>query len=106
MSDHRDVALAGEIDLAAAESTSALLDEEVARAIADGHGLRVDLREVTFVDSSGLACLARASVALAAAGQAMQLVHVPPFTRRLLEVAGLQPLADPPEAELGGDASS
>jgi anti-anti-sigma factor len=72
----------GELDLAAASAMRGRV-ESVA-----GTGLVIDLRDVTFVDSSALRELLHARQTVVAAGARIVLAGVPPAVRRLLELTG------------------
>ena len=89
------VRLEGEIDLAVREDVEKILDDGVARALAAGEPLHVDLSEVTFFDSTGLACVVQSLSALTAGGSTLRLVEVPAPVLRTLEVVGLDHLARP-----------
>lgn len=80
------LALKGELDLADAPS----LEREIL-ALPWSHltELIVDLAEVTFVDSTGLHVLIRASQRAAAAGVRFSVVHVPEQPRKLFTLVGL-----------------
>jgi anti-sigma B factor antagonist len=89
MSEERDtavVALEGEIDLAAAPEAERRIAEAEARKPAL---LVVDLREVTFMDSSGLRVLLTAHRRAEQAGRGFALVKGGQAVGRLLEVTGL-----------------
>jgi anti-sigma B factor antagonist len=82
----RLVSLAGEIDLHAAPR----LDEELYQAIADGsRRIVVDLTAATFVDSSVLGLLLRASGRLRETGGELVVVCDRGAIRRIFEVSGL-----------------
>ena len=74
------ISLEGELDYAA----SASLRNHVQST--SGHGLVLDLRLVTFVDSSALRELLRARVDLEARGDRLVLAAVAPSVRRLFEL--------------------
>jgi anti-anti-sigma factor len=80
------LALEGEFDLAAAEALREHLD--AAQAAAD-RGVVCDLSAVTFVDSSGLRELLRASTAFREEGKAFALAAPQPPVIRLLELTGV-----------------
>jgi anti-sigma B factor antagonist len=87
------VALRGEIDVAEAPA----VERRLAEALAAGRDLVVDLREVTFIDSSGLAVLVRAAQAAARAGRDLRLLRPRPLVMRTFDIAGLTdrlPFAD------------
>ena len=78
----------GELDLSDAPELGRLLDAERAA----GHDLVVDLREMTFIDSSGLAVLVWAAQSAAASGRGLRLVAPPPPVMRTFYVTGLHEL--------------
>ena len=75
----------GEIDISSAPT----LDEVLRTAMATGGDVAVDLRTVTFMDSSGLRSLLQARRGLEEAGQAFAVVCGPGPVRRVLDVAGV-----------------
>lgn len=101
MSAPEPVVLEGDIDLAVRGDLQARLEAAVAQAVAAGADVRVDMGAVTFIDSTGLSCLAVAATTLATHDRALQLCNVPPTPRRLLELAGLDPMVVP-TSEPGG----
>jgi anti-sigma B factor antagonist len=76
----------GEFDLAAAAALREQL--EAARAVAD-RGVVCDFSAVTFVDSSGLRELLRASTAFREEGKAFALAAPQPSVIRLFELTGV-----------------
>lgn len=80
------VALEGEIDLSAAPEAERLIAEAEARGPAQ---LVVDLRAVTFMDSSGLRVLLTAHRRAEENGRTFALVRGGESVDRLLEVTGL-----------------
>ena len=91
------VTIAGELDLA----SSPALDEELQRLASDGGGrVVIDLRELDFMDSTGLSTLVRAHGRLEQAGRPLGVVRGTPQVQRLLELTGVADrleLADAPE---------
>lgn len=87
------VRLVGEIDLAVQAEVLALLEPAACRAAHAGEDLVVDLADVTFLDSTGLACLVRTRKQL---GDGVSLVLTGPTepVRRVLEISGLAELCD------------
>lgn len=80
------LAVSGELDLAAAAS----LEEELDRALASGAPLIViDLKELDFVDSTGLSVLVRAHQRAQEAGLDLGLVNPGAQVERLLSLTGL-----------------
>lgn len=74
------IRLEGELDLAASDSLRRHVDSTAGRALV------LDLRLVTFVDSSALRELLRAQVDLASRGDRLVLAAMAPALRRLLEL--------------------
>jgi anti-anti-sigma factor len=84
--DDATLLVKGEIDL----GTAPLLQAELSRlADAGRRRVRVDLRDVTFMDSQGLNVLARAHRRLVAEGAALTLVAPSEPVRRVLEITGV-----------------
>lgn len=78
-----EVALVGELDMRSAP----VLEEDLARCIGDGvAGVVIDLRELTFLDCSGLHTLVDAKRRATASGQRLVLVGATESTRRLFEL--------------------
>jgi anti-anti-sigma factor len=83
------VILKGEIDL----GTAPLLDAEVARLAGDGRRcIRVDLRDVSFMDSHGIKVLAGAHKRLSTVGGTLSLVAPTQPVRRVLELTAVDRL--------------
>ncbi|HEV2638532.1 MAG TPA: STAS domain-containing protein [Actinocrinis sp.] len=78
--------VAGDLDL-----HTVPLVREALRELALGPGRRLflDLRGLTFCDSSGIACLIEASNQAASAGSGIALVAVPAPVQRILRMVGL-----------------
>lgn len=85
--EHVVLHLAGELDLHGVEQ----LAEAVRGALDHGpvDALDVDLRELGFIDSSGLGGVLAARAAVTATGAAFHLVGVSPTVARVMEIAGL-----------------
>lgn len=78
--------VSGELDLAAAAS----LEEELERALSSGSQLIViDLKDLDFIDSTGLSVLVRAHQQAQEAGLEMGLVNPGAQVERLLSLTGL-----------------
>jgi anti-sigma B factor antagonist len=76
----------GEIDFATAPELEAALED----ALDPGRTrLIVDLRRVTFMDSTGLVLLLRHNRTAAAAGQRLIVIKGPPHVQRVFEITGL-----------------
>jgi anti-anti-sigma factor len=86
--------LRGELDLAAA----AMLRSRVEAAA--GGGLIIDLREVTFIDSSALRELLNARTELERHGSRLVLSGVPAPVRRLLDMTGTAGLFETAETRV------
>lgn len=83
------VAIRGELELATAAELTAALDE----AIRTTEGpFVVDLTNVGFLDSSGIACLMRARALLGREDRVLGLICPPGSTRRALEITGVDEL--------------
>lgn len=95
---HRDelwVAPDGELDLDSADVVHAVIDEYLGAGFAR---LVLDLRGVTFIDSTGLRTLIRASRTAAAHGVDFAVAPGPPEVQRIFEITGtteLFPVAQP-----------
>ena len=92
------IAPCGELDIATTPELEQALTE--ATAGADGE-IVLDLRELTFMDSTGLRALAQANSRAEEAGVSLSIVRGPRQIERVLEISGLGgllPLVDaPPE---------
>ena len=91
---------AGELDIA---TTPALEQAIVAATTERGAALVLDLRELTFMDSTGLRALAQANARAGDSGIALSIIRGPRQIERVLEISGLGamlPLVDaPPESD-------
>ena len=52
-------------------------------------GLLIDLRRVTFIDSSGLSALIRLTQRMGAANRPFQIIKPPPVVGKVFEITGL-----------------
>ena len=85
------IALRGELDMA----TAPTLADELAAAERDGASIAViDIRELVFIDSSGLHALVAAHKRSEEGGKRLLIVGANPFLRRLCEVTKTQFLLD------------
>jgi anti-anti-sigma factor len=95
------IAVSGELDLASSPS----LERELERRAASGAELViVDLRQLEFMDSTGLSVLVRAHQRTAERGQRLAVVKGPQQVQRLLSLTGVAErltLVDSPE-EISG----
>lgn len=78
------VALSGEFDLASAQ----LVDEELGRAEQSYSSLILDLRKLTFMDSTGLHVVLAAESRIRNAGGTLRVVPGGPQVERLLQLTG------------------
>jgi anti-sigma B factor antagonist len=97
------IAVSGELDLA----SSPALQEELDRvAVSDSQMLIIDLRELDFMDSTGLSVLVRAHQRIEEQGRQLAMVKGPQQVQRLLSLTGVAErltLVDTPEELLGQD---
>ena len=85
------VALRGELDMA----TAPALEHHLEPFANDGvSAILLDLRELTFIDSSGLHALVRASERARVNGHRLILIGTRPSARRLFELTGTEHLLD------------
>ena len=87
---HVVVIVRGEIDMATADQFEGALQTAMER----GGRIEVDLRDTTFMDSTGLAVLVSAHRQLGRAREAIVLREPPRLIRRLLDVSGVAALID------------
>jgi anti-sigma B factor antagonist len=88
---HRDeealrVAIAGELDIASVQPLRDVIDWFVR---GDRCHVRVDCRDLAFIDSSGLGLFVKLHKRLRAARCSLTLVDVPKRCRRVFEITGL-----------------
>jgi anti-sigma B factor antagonist len=93
------VVLEGELDIA----TTPRADAELRRVEQNGARVIVlDLRQLTFMDSTGLRLLVAADARARDAGHRLAIVRGPPAVHRVLEITGLDAkldvIADPADA--------
>jgi len=93
-----NVRLAGELDL----GTAPQLKQAVDAYARTGQSITIDLREVSFIDSMGLAALVRARHRAFSRGGSLQLVPPPAATRRVFELAHLDRVFTWVDAEAAG----
>jgi anti-anti-sigma factor len=90
------IAPCGELDIA----TTPELEQALSGATADGvPQIVLDLRELTFMDSTGLRALAQANARATELGVSLSLIRGPRQIERVLEISGLGallPLVDAP----------
>jgi anti-sigma B factor antagonist len=80
------VTVAGEVDV----ETSPVLEERLTSVLDQGHSsIRIDLRDVSFLDSTGLSALISCLKRCRAAEGELRLVAPRPNVRKVLEITGL-----------------
>lgn len=89
------IRLAGEIDLAIGESLAVAAQEAIIRALP----VRVDVSEVTFMDSTGLGFLAQLERAGAEAGWRLTVIGPSQLILETLTMCGMVPWIDVQRAE-------
>ncbi len=97
------IAVSGELDLA---SSPALQDELDRAAGSDSQMLIIDLRELDFMDSTGLSVLVRAHQRTEEQGRQLAMVKGPQQVQRLLSLTGVADrltLVETPEELLTGE---
>lgn len=82
------VTLEGELDLATAAEVDAALRESIESAV-EPERCMVDLRGLTFMDSSGLRTILGAGRAARRQGRSLTLVAGPPAVQRVFEICGV-----------------
>lgn len=80
------VSFSGEVDLANVSSFRVQLDTAAETA----ENLVLDLRDLRYIDSSGIKALLDVHCALARGGRSILMAAVPPMMRRMLEIVGLK----------------
>jgi anti-sigma B factor antagonist len=97
------MALSGELDMA----TAPILRRNLAQ-IEDGGApaITLDLREVTFIDSSGLKELVEASLRAQSNGHRLLMSGPSPAAKRLFELTGMQFLLEEQGASGGPDPAA
>ena len=88
----------GELDIVTAPQLEQAISEGTAEAVPE---LVLDLRELTFMDSTGLRTLAQANQRTQQAGTTLSIWRGPRQIERVLEISGLGPLL--PLADAPGD---
>ena len=92
------IAPSGELDIASAPE----FEQAIADATAEsGAELVLDLRELTFMDATGLRALAQTNARAEEAGFVLSIIRGPRQIERVLEISGLAdllPLVDAPPA--------
>jgi anti-anti-sigma factor len=95
------IAPRGELDIATTPELERALAEATAESMAE---LVLDLRELTFMDSTGLRALAQVNTRADVAGVTLSIIRGPRQIERVLEISGLGgllPLVDAPPSEKG-----
>lgn len=87
------VRVTGDIDLSTADKLAEALEEAVTRA----REVRVDLADVTFLDSTGIRALVQGYRAAQGRGTTFYVVGAQQWIAKVLEVTGVGPLLAPPD---------
>ncbi|HEY0516937.1 MAG TPA: STAS domain-containing protein [Solirubrobacteraceae bacterium] len=82
----RTLRLRGELDISSVQQLERLVQETCADGAAR---LRLDLRELSFIDSSGIAAIVQASSVCEEQGLDFELLEGPPAVQRLFVLTGL-----------------
>jgi anti-sigma B factor antagonist len=80
------IAISGELDLASAPALEETLDHALK---SDVRLVILDLRDLEFMDSTGLSVLVRGHQAAEEAGRRLTLIQGPPQVKRLLNLTGV-----------------
>jgi len=91
--DRLTVRVAGDIDLSTADKLGEALEEAVSRS----REVRVDLGEVTFLDSTGIRALVQGYRAAQTRGSSYYVTGAQQWVAKVLEVTGVGPLLAPPD---------
>ncbi len=83
------IAPRGELDIATTPELEQALTEATADSLAE---IVLDLRELTFMDSTGLRALAQANAGADKRGVTLSIIRGPRQIDRVLEISGLGPL--------------
>ena len=83
---HEVVRLSGDVDMYAAPDTWRVIEDRLGGG---SSRFEIDLAEVGYIDSSGLAVLVRTQQALAARNRTLVLTNVGPHVRHVITLAGL-----------------
>ena len=81
------VSLSGDLDIATVPQLGPLAAAELDRD--ECRSLVLDLRELTFLDSTGIGCWVETRAHATALGKRMTIRNVSPAVRRVLEIGGL-----------------
>jgi len=82
--------ITGEIDVSTADQFRSAIEG----VLADHHRVEIDLREMTFMDSTGLAVLIGAHQSVGQIREAVRLRHAPSKVVRPLEITSVSELVD------------
>ena len=90
------IAPCGELDIATTPDLEQALSDATADSVTE---IVLDLRELTFMDSTGLRALAQANASAGERGVSLSIIRGPRQIERVLEISGLGallPLVDAP----------
>jgi anti-anti-sigma factor len=94
------IALRGELDMIGAPE----VEERLAQLAGEGQDVRLDLSELTFMDSTGVKVLFAATKALGTDGPRLEIVRPQGSVWRVIELTGLQRVL--PFLDEDGDAAA
>jgi anti-sigma B factor antagonist len=96
------LAVDGDVDLA----TASIVEDELRRAEHSQELVVIDLRGVSFMDSTGIRMLISADRRMREQGGSLQIIHVPAHVYRLFELVGITDHLSIGEAMPGEDSSA
>ena len=100
--DAHTIVLSGEVDLLSTPQIEAALKDAYA---ADSELIVIDLRNLTFIDSSGLHALATGHELSRTRGQELRIIPGPANVQRLFELTGMNEVLPFCDAKLALDSS-
>jgi anti-anti-sigma factor len=101
--DGTDVAVAGEMDLATSGPLGSALTEVLETR---PRTVRIDLAEVSFLDSSGIRCLVEVAERAAGVGSHLVVRNPTPMVLRVFEICGVDELLLADGTDVDGSARS
>ncbi|MFB9277699.1 STAS domain-containing protein [Cohnella cellulosilytica] len=87
----------GEFDLEVASQMRAALHSLIEQA---DSRVTLDLRQLKYIDSTGIGILISLIKALHARGVSFDVVHIPPHIRKLFDMTGITPFLMKPESSI------
>lgn len=96
------LALTGEVDLASAQ----IVEDELRRAEESENLIVLDLKQVSFMDSTGLRTVIAADKRLRERGASLRIVHIPRQVHRLFDLVGISRHLDIAESPENGSSDT